>query len=218
MHTPEIKIGGKRLGRNVSHDPRSREFPVKMSDEIKTVEWQREVPVFNQGDIGSCTGNACAGALSTLPFGKKFSERDALALYSAATHKDRIRGIYPPNDTGSSGLAVMKAAKSLGYISSYTHAFSFEHMLHGLMSGPGIVGISWLTGCDNPDRDGLVKYDGAMRGGHEIEVFKVDVEKQLIGFWNSWGADWGANGAFFMSWEDCASALSNRGDATFPIA
>lgn len=217
MHTDERVHPGRRLGRHVAHDPRSLKHPAKMADSIVDVEHKRLVPVFNQGNLGSCTGNATAGCLSTEPFTNKFTEDDAVKLYSAGTRLDRIRGTYPPTDTGSSGLAVMKAAKNLGLIASYTHAFGLEHVLKSLALTPCIVGITWLTGCDEPDADGLINYSGDIRGGHEIEAFKVDVANRLVGFWNSWGKGWGRDGAFFMSWDDLDTALRNRGDATFPV-
>jgi len=218
MHFEERKVKGKPLGRHVSHDPRSLKHPAKMATDIVDVEHKRLVPPFNQGNVGSCTGNACAGCLSTEPFGNKLTEADAVKLYSAATRLDRIRGVYPPTDTGSSGLAVMKAAKQAGYIKGYSHAFGIEHVLKALALSPCIVGIAWLTGCDTPDENGLVSYSGDMRGGHEIECFKVDTKAQLVGFWNSWGPNWGKGGQFFMTWNDFDQALKNRGDATFPQA
>jgi hypothetical protein len=216
MHTEERKLPGRRLGRHVVHDPRSREHPAKMAAEIVDVEHKRLVPVFDQGDLGSCTGNACAGCLSTAPFTNKLTEADAVKLYSAATRLDRIRGVYPPNDTGSSGLAVMRAAKQAKLIPGYSHAFGIEHVLKSLALSPCIVGITWLTGCDEPNADGLIRYEGEVRGGHEFQAFKVDVKNQLVGFWNSWGKSWGDEGRFFMTWTDLDAALRARGDATFP--
>jgi hypothetical protein len=214
--TVERVIEGKRLGRHVTHDARSRKHPAKMAAEIVDVEHKRNVLPFDQGDLGSCTGNACAGALSTEPFTNKFNETYAVKLYSAATRLDRIKGVYPPTDTGSSGLAVMKAAKNLGLIPGYSHAFGLEHVLKSLALSPCIVGMAWLTGCDTPDENGLIKYTGSVRGGHEIQAFKVDKANQLVGFWNSWGKSWGKGGQFFMTWADLDLALRAHGDATFP--
>ncbi|MFC4587824.1 hypothetical protein [Sphaerisporangium corydalis] len=30
--------------------------------------WERALPILDQGDLGSCTGNAAAGALGTAPY------------------------------------------------------------------------------------------------------------------------------------------------------
>lgn len=215
MHTAEKVIPNRRLGRHVNHDPRSRKFTAPVGD-IKTVMWERHVPIFNQGDLGSCTGNAAVGCVSSGPFSVKGDEALAIKVYSRATHIDHIRGVYPPTDTGSSGLAVCRALVALGMIQGYTHAFGFEHVAGALQIGPGITGITWLTGCDEPDTDGIVTYDGDVRGGHEVELVGLDADAKLVWFANSWGASWGKDGYFAMSWDDYLIALQNRGDATFP--
>lgn len=188
-----------------------------MAAVLKTTMHQRNVPIFDQGDLGSCTGNAAVGCISTTPYTAHGDEAMAVAVYSEATHLDNIGGVYPPTDTGSSGLAVMKALKKRGLIKSYTHTFSLSSTLKALVLRPGITGITWLSGCDNPDSTGLVHYSGYVRGGHEIELIGLDAEKQLVWFANSWGASWGKAGMFCMSFSDYAKALADHGDATFPI-
>lgn len=211
-----IIVPGKPLGRHVAHDERSRAFPAMGAAELQTVRHARRVPIFNQGELGSCTGNAAVGCLSTDPYGLDGDEDLAIAVYSEATKLDRIRGVFPPNDTGSSGLAVMKALKNRGTIAAYHHAFGIDHVLAALVLRPGITGITWLTGCDNPDSDGVVSYSGDVRGGHEVELVGLDKEAHLVWFANSWGEDFGLDGYFAMTWADYAAALSNHGDATFP--
>ncbi len=203
-----------RLARHVEHDDRSHSFHAAVGT-IRSVRWARRVPIFDQGQLGSCTGNALCGALSSEPFDLLLGEAAAVSVYSQATHLDRVRGAYPPVDTGSSGLAVMRAAKARGWIKSYSHAFTPSHVLGALSLRPGITGITWLEGCDSPDRDGIIRYEGPIRGGHEIELDEVDVERRLVGFSNSWGPGWGLHGRFYMSWDDYAAALADHGDATF---
>jgi hypothetical protein len=111
---------------------------------------KRHEPAFDQGELGSCTGNAIAGACSTAPFGKKLREADAIKAYALATAIDNVHGIYPPDDTGSSGLAAAKAAVKLGWCRSYAHAFGLQHLLEALTLGPGALGIAWLSDCDAP--------------------------------------------------------------------
>jgi hypothetical protein len=213
----EHEVRGKRLGRHVRHDPRSWNFPAPMAAEIVSVRHRRLVPIFNQGDLGSCTGNAAVGCLSTAPYKHKGKETDAIAVYKAATKLDRIRGTYPPDDTGSSGLAAMKALRQMGWIEAYTHAFGLKSALRALVLRPGITGIAWRSGCDNPDKDGVVRYSGPVRGGHELELVGIDLEKKLVWFANCWGPTWGKKGYFAMSFDDYGSALSDHGDATFAV-
>lgn len=213
--------GVGRLGRHVEHDPRSRAFGVTATTVLKKVRWRRYGNPFNQGQLGSCTGNAITGILNTSPFHKSgsriYAEKDAVAIYEAATLIDNITGQYPPTDTGSSGLAVCKAAKAKGYISAYRHAFGLQQALSALMSGPVITGVDWYEGFDTPDASGLVAISGAVRGGHEFEVIGYDPSTGLVEAVNSWGAGWGVKGHFFFTADTWGRLLSQQGDVTVPI-
>jgi hypothetical protein len=215
---------GGRLGRHVEHDIRSWAFAVPEAAShavLKSTFWARRSGILDQGDTGSCTGNAEAGAIATDSNGRTgmtgIDEHVALKLYSGATRIDHIAGEYPPDDTGSTGLAVMKAAQRAGYIRSYRHAFSLGAMLHALQYGPAIVGMAWLTGCDKPDTNGLIAYSGELRGGHEILCRGVDMENSLLWFDNSWGVEWGRAGSFAMTFADFENAMADNGDMTIPV-
>jgi len=216
--------GRGRLGRHVEHDARSLSFAVEHDANAPLVSksWTRACAPFDQGDRGSCTGNAMAGALMTDPLyvpGRNLGESDAVALYSAATHLDRIPGAYPPKDTGSSGLAVAKAAQRAGYIKEYHHAFTLHGALAALARGPVIAGIPWYEGFDAPDGDSaLLVIAGGVRGGHEIELLAVDVSLRLVRGVNSWGPDWGDHGYFTMTWDTLERLMSEEGDVVVPIA
>lgn len=209
--------GQHRLGRHVNHDSRSWDYPAPMAAHLVTTRWTRLVDPFDQGNTGSCTGNAGAGVVSTSPFTNRLTETDAISIYSDATHRDNIAGIYPPNDTGSSGLAVAKVLKTRGLIKGYTHAFGIQHALKAVMKSPGMTGIAWRVGCDSPNSDGVVRYTGPIRGGHEFEFVGVDLSTNLVWFCNSWSKQWGLGGFFAMTIDDYAKALADHGDVTFPI-
>ena len=233
-HPPTTPNAGV-LGRHVAHDPRSRayEFPVDRVSVVRTVRHRRLAPVFDQGAIGSCTGNAMLGAVGSDPlFGTvpddhprkptgdaEHDERLAVQLYGEATRLDGIRGVYPPTDVGSSGLAVAKAAKKAGLISGYQHTFSLTAALKALTLQPVIMGVSWMDSFDAPDSRGLIAIsaDATARGGHEIVADEVNVEKRLVGFTNSWGRSYGVAGRMFMSWDTVGALLDMRGDVTVPV-
>jgi len=220
---PETVVEGKRLGRHVNHDPRSRDFPVRVDEAVtlKKVLWSRRVAPFDQGQLGSCTGNAITGVLDTSPFRAKFPkpfyETMAVSIYEAATLIDNAPGSYPPDDTGSDGLSVCKVAKTRGFISGYTHAFSLAQALQALMSGPVITGVSWYEGFDNPDPSGLVQIAGQVRGGHEFEVLGYDPATDLLTAVNSWGKSWGVSGRFHFTSKTWARLLAEQGDCTVPL-
>ena len=214
----EIK-GPRPLGRIVRHDPRSLRYLVPETDTVQSVMWERKTPILDQGNLGSCTGNATVGVLGTTPFydtvkAIPLDEAEAVKVYSLATQLDNVSGTYPPDDTGSSGLGAAQAAKRLGLISGYQHITSVAAAHTAIQAGPFIVGTDWLTGMDNPDQYGVVHAAGSVRGGHEYECIGYDAATDRWAFCNSWGPGWGLNGRFYYSSADFAKLLARQGDAT----
>lgn len=225
----EELVEGKRLGRHIKRDSRSDQYPYRHSGQPpKSNEVQRYIDILNQLQVGACTGNAETGeigsgllypAVMKLFPGLVLDENFALSLYSAAETIDGD-GPYPPNDNGSSGLSVAQAAKNGGWISSYVHCNGLQDILDALSSGsPVIVGTNWYDSMDSPDANGLVTIspNAQVRGGHEYLARKIDVDKQLLGFDNSWGAGFGVNGSFWYSWSDMDRLLAEQGDATVSV-
>lgn len=213
-------VPGKRLGRKVNHDERSRAYAFTAKVPINTVLHTRVSPVLDQGNVGSCTGNALVGVLGTSPFaatmggGRLLDEAMAVMIYSAATLIDDADGSYPPNDTGSDGLSVAKVAKSNGLIAGYQHAFTLYDALVALQTYPVITGVNWYEGFDSPASDGTVHVTGQVRGGHEFEVIGVHAPSRTVVAMNSWGTDYGVGGAFRFSWADWERLLGEQGDVT----
>ena len=217
---PELVTPGKRLGRHIVHDPRSRNFPAEGAPAITSVVHSATGLPLNQGDIGSCTANALCGALDSAPDfkgGTPRNELDAITLYELET---KLEGQpYPPNDPGGSGLEVCKAAVQLGWITSYRHAFGIEAALLALVLRPVITGINWYTSFDSPSPDGLVAIaaGATVRGGHEVVADQIDAPSKLVWFWNSWGTAYGVGGRFCMSFDTWQQLLDQTGDVTVPI-
>lgn len=229
-HIPE-QPGAGRLGRHVRHDPRSLRYlyPAHEVAGLVSVRHKRVIPVLDQGDLGSCTGNAAEGCVGTEPLWSVIAaperpwpedaakdEEQAVALYSAATRLDEFDGSYPPDDTGSSGLAVAKAAKAAGLISGYTHCTSLDSALKALSQQPVIAGINWYDSFDYPLPSGFmtITTGAQVRGGHEICVDELDVDERRVWFTNSWGTGWGAEGRACLSWDDFERLLHEDGDVT----
>jgi hypothetical protein len=149
---------------------------------------------------------------------RDLSQEDCVSLYKDATKLDKIPGHYPPDDTGSSGLAAAKAAHKRGWLRAYHHAFSVHAALASLKKGPGMLGINWYEGFDAPvGPHAELVISGGIRGGHEIEVLEINVETQRIRGPNSWGKGWGDGGYWSMSFETLATLLAERGDYTVPV-
>jgi hypothetical protein len=214
----ETVVPGRRLGRHVHHDSRSLAYQVRPSGTVVSRTWKREIPVLDQGDLGSCTGNATVGVLGSDPFyqtlpGRTLDESEAVTLYSAAEKIDGGEG-YPPEDDGSTGLSVAKAAKNAGLISGYLHMTSVAACQTAIASGPFIIGSDWYEGFDNPTPGGLVTISGQVRGGHEYECIGYDAASDLWQLVNSWGTSYGVAGHFFYTSATLAKLLAAQGDAT----
>lgn len=224
-----------RLGRHIEHDVRSLEYAVENqlgsllpAEKYGAVEHKRWSPILDQGSLGSCTGNAMAGWLGCEPYclepvpegAPDYDEALAVKLYEVATRLDSFPGQYPPEDTGSSGLAVAKAARQLGFIGSYGHATSVAGLLHALQTAPVIVGVPWYSGFDTPDAHGMVHVSGAVRGGHEFLIRGytpgATLNDGVLLADNSWSSSWGDNGSFRFTLGDWQTLRVQHADVTIP--
>jgi hypothetical protein len=239
-------LASHRFGRLVEHDPRSLAYAhgVLPKSALQSVSWTRRTPILDQGNLGSCTGNAACGLLGTDSAGRTatgtvtitaagaaashgliaagehaLDETFAVALYSLATVLDSYPGQYPPTDTGSSGLGAAKALKALGLASSYTHAFSLAAVTSALQSGPVLLGTVWLQSMFSPAADGRIPVDrtSPVAGGHELEITGWDATTDRYWLTNSWGPSWSQGGRGYVTGADLGWLLSQQGDITVPV-
>jgi len=217
---------GMRLGRHLKLDARSLAYMDEndvqaMSTSLQNQAWERVIPILDQGELGSCTGNAGTGALGTQPFfdavGQKVltspqdpqaGEEFAVQLYSDATKVDPFSGSYPPDDTGSSGLAICQVLKDRGTIPGYRWARTAQGFLTLLQSGPVLQGMYWYRAFFQPDSQGFIDSDpnwksSGVAGGHEVEALELELDQQdafnsVVTYANSWGTGWGDSGRFRM--------------------
>jgi hypothetical protein len=225
-HYDEVAQTGMRLGRHLWLDARSLSYMVEndghaMGKGLVSKKWERIIPILNQGQLGSCTGNAGTGALGTQPFYDKCGhstfaaasdaaalEDFAVSLYSDATAVDPYPGTYKPTDTGSSGLAVCKVLKGRGVIRGYRWARTAQGFLQLLQTGPVMQGMPWYEAFFTPDRSGFIDSDphwptSELAGGHEVEALEVELDTRdlfnsVITYANSWDTSWGDAGCFRM--------------------
>ena len=214
---------GRRLEPN--HDPKSRGFQAFTAPALTKARHRLYGRPLDQGQLGSCTGNAAAHLLNTAPFHRPrhrlYYEPAAVLFYSQATQIDPFDGQYPPEDTGSDGLSVCKAIQALGKISWYRHAFGIDQALHALVLSPVITGIPWFDGMFDPDQRGFVWPTGRIVGGHEICVNEIVPDPShsgggYVGFVQSWGTSWGLHGRGRMTFHTWDQLLRMDGDVTVP--
>lgn len=217
-----------RLGRHVVHDSRSLQFQIQAEDfsVLKSARWPSRIPLINQGQLGSCTGNAAVNVLATdqfvatdpvktvlSPTDAAVDEKYAVAVYSEATIWDPYPGNYPPTDTGSDGLSVAKILQKHGKIAGYQHATSLAAVLTALSKGACMVGTAWHGDMFTPGPTGRLKITGSVEGGHEYKLDELDVENKRVWILNSWG-NWGLEGRAWLSWDDLGTLLADDGDCT----
>lgn len=227
------------FGRYIHRDSRSLDYQVQTSHAlckwwpwyrpkpkpVMSVEWEPVIEALDQGELGSCTGNAAAHALATPAVNHEaidfVSEDIAVSIYSSATHIDTYQGAWPPEDTGSSGLAVAKVLQTLGYIRRYEHAYSLQQVRVAVQTTPLLVGLSWRQEMYQPERYGWVDYRGPVVGGHEVLLTgwypPAGNNVAHFTFRNSWGPQWGYDGDFIMSETDFQKVLDDGGDVIRPI-
>jgi len=233
-----IPVEGKALGRNklLNWHQVARLTQADATTSIATVSHKSNLKTcLDQGSLGSCTGNATTHCKCSQPYTGVLTETDAVNCYHLATIADdsEIPGHYPPNDTGSTGWFAMQAAIQLGWFSSASMAVGLTAVLQCLQTRPGITGIDWYEGFDEPDANGFVFPTGRIRGGHEIGLVAcvivlganglIDPKASYIVFQNSWGASYGVtydgrDGCFKMTLETYELILASGGDATFADA
>lgn len=197
-------------GRNLAHDPRSRNYRADVSGVVpRDVIHRHYGPVLDQGhlieqgivlpgrprDLGSCTGNSGRQCLNCEPLHRTgepvYRETDAIDLYGAATRVDPWAGEYPPDDTGSSGLAVGKVLVARGDIDRYEWGFGIEDALRLATVDTISIGSEWTDGMFDPDPDGFITPTGATVGGHQWTVRGISWEQEWVLVLNSWGHGWG---------------------------
>jgi hypothetical protein len=215
------------LGRRVDHDERSRSYQARLAAKPVNVLWPHRAPVLDQGQLGSCTGNALTQLLNTscgerarragMGSNRYLTETAAVRLYSRATALDELPGQYPPIDSGSSGLAVCKAAVQSRFFTRYDHAFGFDQFTHAIALSPVITGTTWWDGMFDVDNSGYVWPTGRPAGGHEYAVLGYDPAGQgKVTILNSWGPGWGRSGRAYLRGDVYADLLADQGDVTVP--
>lgn len=219
-----------RLGRHVVHDSRSLRYRVRAAplSSLKSIRHIVNIPILDQGNIGSCTGHAATAALASAKYWaagytvlKQNAQADHLyaeGVYGDATRLDPWTGEWLPDDTGSDGLSVAKVLKARGLISGYQHATSLEATLTALADTVVMIGSTWMSSMYDANANGQIFATGYPEGGHEYVLDELDVERQRVWVRNSWSEQWGVNGRAWMTWEALRALLADDGDCTVLVA
>lgn len=223
-----------QLGRNVLLDSRSKAYAVQSDGvTVTSVRHAQFIGVLDQGNVGSCTGNAACSCAYHEPFYAPGApawrytpdETGARSWYHDNTANDPFPGTWEPTDTGSDGLTSSKMAVAAGITSGYQAALDLDSSLQTLMDRPGITGIPWFNSMFDVPSSGLITVDtrSGLAGGHELvvdEIVAADAPgngtgRLLVGGDNSWGASWGAQGRWYLTADDWWALRQQQGDVYF---
>lgn len=219
----EIPFEDHRLGRHVVHDPKSwdyQEVLPRSTTPLRSVQHRRYDPAVEPNQpIGCCTGvSECmlGNTKGNRVMGEVLNMADAITIYSRATEIDPFHGTYPPQDTGSSGLAAAKAAVQLGVATDFVWYFSVESVLQGLQFHPISFGGLWTYDMfDATYSNPLVRPTGEIAGGHQWVLSGYNATDKLIAGECWWGKSFGRNGRFYISVDDFRILMEDNGDAHF---
>lgn len=232
LYVVTVPQADARLGRQVVHDPASRGYEhqprraaagplVPPVQELLGRKWRHRVygprPVPAQ-DVGCCSGVDQAvkcNAAGNRVAGQVLGLDDAKRIYSRATQIDPWPGSWPPDDTGSSGLAACKAAVEAGWISRYEWIFGgAQAVLSALWLKPVGVGTWWYEAMFRPAYDTLmVQVAGAKVGGHQWSLIGWDPLLRAFEGMCWWGPTFGDRGMFRVGFDDLGRLLADDGDA-----
>lgn len=142
---------------------------------------------------GECTGVAkCVtfNAQGHRVAGKRLDMDVAHGIYHLGTQLDPFRGEWPPNDTGSSGLASAKAAQQLGLGGEYRHVFNgADGVVDLIQQGYAVsVGTGWYEDMFYPDDHGIIEPTGKLAGGHQYTARGYHVRSDLVTIRCWWGS------------------------------
>lgn len=211
------------------YDPRDKVLEVPMISELPPLVDLRPkcTPIYNQGDLGSCTANALAGAVGYLGGLKNpsrlfiyYNERlieHTVNSDSGAQLRDGIKslakqGVCSEDDwqydvadfnLKPSILDYSEARKYL--ITSYSRVpQDLNSMKHCLAQGfPFVFGFSVFESFESPEvaktgRVPMPNVDDKPIGGHAVMCVGYDDAKECFIVRNSWGSDWAMAGYFYF--------------------
>lgn len=210
-----MNVDGKGLGRLPAADARDRQYLMRelVPAEVSLPDryYYRTGVVLDQGDTPTCVGHAWRQFLSSALLMSK-SGPDAFAIYHAAQLVDE----WPSEDyAGTSVRAGARVLKAMGRLREYRWAWHVNDVKTWLLAGKGtvVLGTDWYDGFGEPDRHGFVHMSGRVRGGHAFLAVGYSDKLGAFRCLNSWGAEYGQRGRFWLPGEYLEKLINDNGEA-----
>ncbi len=212
------EVEDPRLDRLASFDVRSTAYPIRalLSTAAKPRSYTWSCSAYlDQGNEGACVGHGVAHDVAARPVVLTATSALAFSIYKEAQKIDEWPGeAY----SGTSVLAGVKVATTLGYFGEYRWAFGLNDLVLAVgFKGPAILGVNWWSGMVRTDSEGYIRATGQVEGGHCLLCKGVDVKKKRFRLHNSWGKDWGMGGDCYISFDDMEKLLNESGEACIPV-
>lgn len=215
-----------------SYDPRDKIYSVPAVFSLPLLVDLRPkcTPVYDQGELGSCTANALAGAIGFL--GKVMTPSRLFIYYneraiehtvdsdSGAQIRDGIKSLVKqgvcdeslwPYDVAKFKIKPLSEDYSNALqkvITSYAKVQQdLNKMKYVLSQGfPFVFGFSVFQSFESPEvaKTGLVPMPTANDqpiGGHAVMCVGYDDSKECFIVRNSWGSGWAMSGYFYMPYD-----------------
>jgi hypothetical protein len=200
---------------------------------VKRKAWLRG-RLIDQAQEGACVGHGVTNELTASPVRVRFADlppspgvpRDpqtmAFWIYHEAQKDDEWAG---EDYEGTSVNAGMRVARRLGVIDSWYWVSTRTEMRDAMIQkGPLVLAIPWYSGMYYAV-DGVLKVSGYQVGWHCILANAYDpamliggVRKERYRLLNSWGGDWGINGAAWIEADELWSLIAdNDGEVVIPV-
>jgi C1A family cysteine protease len=217
------------------HDPKDHHYAAAGVPRPPVVDLTQHLGApFDQGEEGSCTANALAGAFRFLH--PDFDPARNFIYYNERAMEGTVR-----KDSGAFGRDGVKSLHKIGVcseaewpydvkafrrrptakcyldasshrISEYLALHTVDDMLDCLAAGfPFVFGFTVFEAFEGDEvaKTGILNMPGAKEkdlGGHEVLACGYDLAAQRFLVRNSWGAEWGQAGNFTMPF----AYLANR--------
>lgn len=200
------------LGRIYERDERDDAHPFALALAPVPLTHKTWMPgaIMDQGQTSECVAFSWKGWLTASPI-RQARLLDQHQLYQDAQAQD---GHPLPHD-GSTVRAGAKVLAAQGYVAEYLWAQSVDDVRAWLLAhGPVVLGTRWYESMFSLASNGYAPIMPGARvaGGHAYLCIGYSAARDAFRCVNSWGADWGERGRFWLRYADLARLLDEDGE------
>lgn len=181
-------------------------------------------PVLDQGNTGTCVGHAGKSWLQGAPV-QSNTDESPFDIYRWCCAIDEFtdndaEANNPDNaalQTGTSVHALAKVLLSRKHIAEYRFTIFVDEIRAFMLGNLGTVtlGVDWLQGMMDADKNGVIRARGTMLGGHAVDTVgwsDTKVRGGAVLIQSSWGKSWGQGGFAWLPSADLQRLLDREGE------